>query len=159
MKPKKISKTSKKELTPIAKEVLRICNTGAKFTERFNLDYCVEKYQNYKTVKDALLSKKVKITDLVLCYDKNLLILWIRAWLTNLSAYMNFEITEMQSRKTAIFILEDCYMLNIVELTLLFKRIMKGYYGQFFGKFNGQIILHACKEYRKERGQILSKIS
>ena len=112
---------------------------------------------NNDRVAGALFSGKIKICELSLCYGEQLIITWLRAWLVTLSNYMDFEINESQSKKTAIFILEECYMLNLAELSLLFKRIMKGHYGYFFNKFNGQIIIQACRDYRKERGLILSK--
>jgi hypothetical protein len=148
---------SKKTLTDTVKEILKYFDTGKKFTEQFNLDYCLQKYLQYKTVADALYSGKIKISELSVSYGEELIITWLRAWLVTLSNYMDFEINESQSKKTAMFILEECYMLNLAELSLLFKRIMKGHYGHFFNKFNGQIIMHACREYRKERGLILSR--
>jgi len=72
---------------------------------------------------------------------------------------MGFEITDQQARETAQYIFEEVGMLNIAEITLLFKRIKKGKYGDFYGRFNGQLILKACREYRKERGNILTKMS
>jgi len=139
--------------------MLRHFDTGKKFSEQFNLDYCLQRYLEYKTPVEALFSEKIKISELSICYGEQLIITWLRAWLVTLSNYMDFEINESQSRKTAMFILEECYMLNLAELSLLFKKIMKGHYGQFFNKFNGQIIIQACREYRKERGLILSRQS
>lgn len=130
--------------------------TGIDFGKTFNLDYCMEKYVNIKTVEDALKSKKIKLRELSFAYGEQVIIGWIQAWLINLSGYMNFSITEQQAKTTAVFILEDCYMFNLAEFTLLFRKIGRGNYGQFFGQFNGQIIMAACKEYRNQRGKILS---
>lgn len=117
----------------------------------------MEKYVSYKTIEDALLSKKIKLRVLSVAYGEQVILAWIQAWLINLSSYMNFSITEQQSKTTAMFILEDCYMLNIVEFTLLFRKLGRGYYGEFYGKFNGQIIMNACREYRNNRGKVLSQ--
>ena len=129
------------------------------FVNTFNLDYCMEKYINIKTIEDALKSGKVKIRELTPIYTEKAIVSWIQAWLINLSSYMNFSITEQQAKTTAMFILEDCYMFNLAEFTLLFRKINRGNYGQFYGQFNGQIIMAACKEYRNQRGKILSGLT
>jgi hypothetical protein len=131
--------------------------TGRDFSSQFNLDFCLEQYSGYRTPGAALQSGKIKIRELVDCYGDRLIIAWLKAWLVNLSHYMDFDINTSQGHKTAMFILEECYMLNLAEISLLFKKIMKGNYGEFYNKFNGQIILRACREYRKERGRILSR--
>lgn len=133
--------------------------TGIEFGKKFNLDFCMEKYISVKTVEDALMGKKIKLRELSVAYGEEIIIGWIQAWLINLSRYMNFSITTQQAKTTAMFILEDCYMLNIVEFTLLFRKITRGNYGEFFGKFNGQIIMSACKQYRNQRGKILVALS
>ena len=136
--------------------MLQTFPTGIDFGKKFNLDFCMEHYINIKTIDDALMARKIKLRELSVCYGEKLIMGWIHAWLINLSSYMNFSITEQQARTTSMFILEDCYMLNIAEFTLLFRKITRGNYGQFYGQFNGQIIMNACREYRNQRGKILS---
>lgn len=124
-----------------------------------NLDTCMERYMDIKTIDQALRSNKIKLRELAAIYTEKAIAAWIQAWLVNLASYMNFPITAQQAKTTAMFILEDCYMLNIVEFTLLFKKINRGNYGEFYGKFNGQIIISACKQYRSQRGKVLVSLS
>lgn len=138
---------------------MKIYPTSIEFAKAMNLDTCMEKYIDVKTIEQALISNKIKLKELASIYTEKAIIAWIQAWLVNIASYMNFPITEQQAKTTAIFILEDCYMLNIVEFTLLFRKINRGNYGEFYGKFNGQIIISACKQYRQQRGGILSKMS
>lgn len=119
----------------------------------------MERYMPIKSTKQALLADIVKIRELSQIYGENLISLWIQAWLVTLSSYMDFEITEQQSKITSMQIIEECYMFNLAELTLVFKRIIKGYYGIFYGKFNGQSIIKSFIQYRKERGIELSKLN
>jgi hypothetical protein len=133
--------------------------TKIDFASNFNLDNCLEKYSDLKTIEQALKSGKIKLIELTSCYEEKTILFWIQAWLVSLSVYMNFSINESQAKNTAIFILEDCYMLNLAEFTLLFKKIIRGNYGVFYSKFNGQIIISACKQYIQQRGMILSKMS
>ena len=105
-----------------------------------------------------MLSDVIKISEIAQAYDEETVQLWLVAWLVNLSGVMDFSITEAQANETALFILEELYMLNVAELTLFFKRLKKGHYGIFYNKFNIQTILRAGKEYRMERGRELSKL-
>lgn len=139
--------------------MLKHFKTSIEFANAFNLDSCMEKYVEFKTVEDALKSSKIKLRELAVIYNEKSIVAWIQAWLVNLAGYMNFSITEQQAKTTAMFILEDCYMFNIVEFTLLFKKLSRGSFGEFYGKFNGQIIISACKQYREQRGKILSGLT
>lgn len=110
-----------------------------------------------KIIQVAGKSDTMKLWELAQVYGQKTVCLWIEAWLVNLSEYMDFEVSEHQTTSTSIMILEELYMLKIPEFTLFFKKLRKGNYGQFYGKFNGQIIMLAALEFRKQRGTILSK--
>ncbi len=142
-----------------ASDMLRAIPTAEQFAIQFNLDSCSERYMEYKEIQTALKSLKIKLRELSQVYGERAIVAWIQTWLISLSMYMNFEITEQQAISTATTILEECYMLNIVEFNLLFRKMKKGNYGIFYGKFNGQTIIKACIQFRKERGLILSKMS
>jgi len=105
------------------------------------------------------MSEFIKIRELAACFDDETIQLWLEAWLVNLSQHMDFEINESQAKETAIALVEDLYMLNLAEITLLFRKIRKGYYGRFYGKFDMQTILTAARQYRIERGKILAGLS
>lgn len=145
-------------LSKRATSIITYFPTGKEFAISLNIDSCALKYAEIKTTVDALKSQKIKLFELTQAYGEQNILYWIESWLVGLSLYMDFEINEQQSKTTAMFILEDCYMFNIPELTLLFNRIKKGHYGNFYGKFNGQIIMDSCVAYRNERGLILSKL-
>lgn len=130
-----------------------------KFLEQFNLDFCAEKYSEYKTLEEALCSEKIKIRLLAKIYGDETVVTWMQSWLINISKYMDFTISDDQARKTAMFLAEELYMLNLAEITLFFKKLLKGVYGEFFGKFNGQIIMSGAMRYRQERGRIVSNMS
>ena len=129
------------------------------FAQNFNMNSCEERYIGIKTNLDGLQSKTIKLRELSDCYGDENICNWIAAWLISVSAYMNFEISSQQAKSTSMMILEELYMLNIAEYTLFFKQLRKGIFGIFYGKFNGQTILVACKEFRKNRGKILSNLS
>lgn len=111
-----------------------------------------------RTVKDALLSGKLKLRQIAEVYDDESVSLFLETWLVQLARDMGFQISEAQARETAILLLEEIYMLNLSELTLLFKKIRKGDYGTFYGSFNMQTIVIAAKRYRQERGKEVLKL-
>lgn len=149
-------KTSGKGLSRRGEKLLKHAPNSKGFITRFNPDWCRDRYLHLKTPKEALFADVIKISEIVQAYDEETVQLWLVAWLVNLSGLMDFEINDAQANETAIFILEELYMLNVAELTLFFKRLKKGHYGVFYNKFNIQTILRAGKEYRMERGKIVS---
>ena len=156
---KKQSPALSKELSRRGKSILAQFKTGKCFAAQFNLDFCLSRYSTIQTITQGLSADLIKLGELNLAYGDKITALWIESWLVNIASYMDFSISSKQASSTAMFIKEECYMLNIGELTLLFKRIFKGKYGQFYGKFNGQTIIGACVEFRNERGKIISKMS
>lgn len=137
--------------------MLEVIPDSKKFLVEFNFQSCDRRYESIKTLEDAYLSDKIKIRELANCYSEETVILWIETWLTYLSKLMDFKISPEQSNMTSRFIIEELYMLNIAEITMFFRRLIKGKYGEFYGKFNPQKILVSAMEYRKERGKIVVK--
>ncbi len=133
--------------------------TAECFATAMNLDACLERYSTQRTPIEALRSGKIKLRELTVIYGSRPVVGWISTWLIALSSMMDFEITDQQRKTTAAILSEDLYMLNLVEITLLFKRLFKGVYGVFYGKFNMQTILIAAREYRQERGKLVQKLS
>lgn len=141
------------------KAVLNAFNTASEFAVEMNIDNCLLKYSEYNTEKLALQSGKIKIRELAEIYTEEKIIAWISTWLITISSHMDFDIQEQQIKTTSIFLLEEIYMLNLAEFTLFFKKLRKGLYGIFYGKFNIQTVVLAAIEYRKERGRILSALT
>ncbi|KJF44066.1 hypothetical protein LH29_00560 [Draconibacterium sediminis] len=140
-------------------ELQKVCSTGKDFLKQFNFDYCADRYRILNTQKAALVSKMINLRELTNVYNQETPRLLLSLWLTQLCLFMGFEAIEIQLRQTSEYMYEEIGMLNLAELTLLFHRIREGFYGEFYGKFNPQIVLRACREYRKERGCIISKMS
>ena len=159
LKQREQSRTSLPKLNKRSADLVKRVPTGELFLTQFNPDYCSNRYQDFKTSELALKTGLVKLREIAQAYHSNTPVIMLKLWLVNLSKFMDFDITDQQARETGQYIYEEVNMFNLAEITLLFKRIKKGFYGAFYGKFNGQIILKACREYRKERGNILSGLS
>lgn len=146
------------KLTRRSVELQKAFAAGKDFLVQFNYDYCADRYEKYNTPKLALMSGMVKLNEVSKVYNRKTPIIMLKLWLVNLSLFMGFDLPDQQARETGQYIYEEVNMLNLAEITLLFRRIKKGHYGEFYGKFNGQIVLRACREYRSERGRILAKL-
>lgn len=155
----KPGKLPSKQCKTRVNELKTFCNSGVKFIEQFNFDFCASRYREFKTQKSALLSKKINLREVAATYNTKTPEALLSLWLTNLCIYMDFSIMQVQISPTAKYMVEEIGMLNMAELTLLFHRIREGFYGEFYGKFNPQIVLRACREYRQERGRIISKMN
>lgn len=130
-----------------------------RFLVEFNLESCTKLYDSAKTPLAALRTKKLNLREIGEIYNQEIPKLLIEGWLITLGDIMDFDVSSLQARQTAQFVFEETKMLNLAELTLLFKRIQTGFYGPFYGKFNPQIICIDCREYRKERGAIISRLT
>ncbi|MCY1719114.1 hypothetical protein OU798_02085 [Prolixibacteraceae bacterium Z1-6] len=111
-----------------------------------------------KTPKDALLKNVIKVREITACYGANTVQTWLMAWLVVLANKLDLSITVSQAEETALYLIEELYMLNIAELTLFFTKLVKGDYGSFYNKFNLHTIIQGAKKYRKSRGLILRKL-
>lgn len=124
-----------------------------------NFESCLSRYSGYNTQHLALLSGMVKLREIANTYNQQTPILLIEAWLFQLTKFMGWEVEDCQIRQTALFLYEDNSFWNLPELTLFFKKLSKGQYGMFYGKFDGLKICSAAREYRFQRGMIISKMT
>ena len=145
---------SKTDLSKRSEAVLSRFEDAKSFAVQFNLDECVRKYLSVKTNSDGIKANTIKLRELSECYGDDNIANWIAAWLVSLASKMDFQVSIEQARTTSYLILEELYMINISEFTLLFKRLIKGDYGIFYGKFNMQTIIRACKQFRMQRGEV-----
>lgn len=133
-------------------------DTPEKFISQFNYEFCKDRYLPFRTQKAALFNNTIKIRELADCYDDETVQLWIEAWLYSLAMHMDFELSDSQAKETAQNLLEEIFMLNLTEITLFFRKLRNGYYGVFYNKFNMQTIMIAAREYRDERGKVVSSL-
>ena len=59
-----------------------------------------------------------------------------------------------QIRLAAVLICEEFYMLKMSDLTLLFKRIISGQYGEFYERLSIDKVLTFFRNYLEERFEI-----
>lgn len=139
--------------------MLALCENPKIFLEKFNPDFCFDRYEHLNKVETALISGMLRISDIQFAYGKETSIDLIRAWLMNLSVYFGLDSDENVIKDIAKQLYSEIFMLNLAEFTLFFSRLKKGYYGLMYGRFDGLMICNSAREYRQQRGLILSKLS
>lgn len=140
------------------KVILQHCPTPKDLLAKFNHESLERKYEKIHTVGDAYETGYFKLNELKKIYSDGTPHLLIETWLIQLTLFFDLPLNKDQIRELAFLIYDDMHFLNIAEMTLLFTRIKKGYYGKFFGRIDPSEILSWCREYRRERGQYVSKL-
>ena len=100
----------------------------------------------------------IKLSELRSAYDNETPIDLIRAWLINTAMYVRIEIDTPLIKDIARELYKEIFMFNMAEFTLFFSKLKRGHYGTLYGRFDGMMICNAAIQYRKERGQILSRL-
>lgn len=85
----------------------------------------------------------------------------IMMWLVYLNAMLNLNkpMSEEQIEMCAEEIINEFYALKISDLTLLFKRIIAGSYGEFFESISTAKLLSYFRDYFNERCEFAEKES
>lgn len=80
----------------------------------------------------------------------------LMVWLVYLNAMLNLNkpMTEDQIEMCAEEIVNEFYALKVSDITLLFKRIMSGAYGEFYESLSAQKVLSYFRLYFEERCEI-----
>ena len=82
---------------------------------------------------------------------------FVMLWLVYLNEMLNLNkpMTENQIRLCAAQLLAEYGYLKVSELTLIFKRILSGEYGEFYERIGIDKLLTFFREYDKERFQFI----
>ena len=124
----------------------------------FNHTALERKYSDIRTIGNAYDTGYIKLNELAVIYGRETPVMLIESWIMQLSLFLDIEIDADRIKETAWLIYDDNHFLNIAELTLLFTRIKKGYFGEFYNRIDPSSLLSWCREYRKERGMYVSKL-
>lgn len=144
--------------SPRDMKILKHFPTQKDFVVHMNHVALEKKYNRIKTVEDAFDSNYIKLSELKIVYTEEAPLMLIESWIMQLALFLVLPVEKEQVREIAWLIYDDNHFLNMAEMTLLFTRIKKGHYGQFFGRIDPAEILRWCRDYRRERGHYVSRI-
>ena len=86
-------------------------------------------------------------------HNEDSVIMMLVAWISNLQRFLNVsaKMDAAQMYETCRMILDDFWALNCADVNLVMSRAKRGFYGQLFGRIDGQIIYLWFAEYFEER--------
>ena len=124
--------------------------------DTYSPNQCLLKLNDIISVEDAINSDMHSIGSIQREESKKFTRGLIIAWLVYLNKMLNLNksMSEGQIKLAASLICEDFYMLKISDLTLMFRRIISGQYGEFFERLSIDKILTFFRKYREERFEI-----
>lgn len=119
---------------------------------------CQQHAHKLRTVKDALTKPSKTVGELKRQYGRSWTVSYLMAWLVDLNDFANVKqpMSDAQIEFTANEMLN--YSLKITDLTLFFKQIKSGKYGQYYENLGSDKILGWLEDYFNERCEVATTI-
>ncbi|CAA0193344.1 hypothetical protein [Tenacibaculum maritimum] len=119
----------------------------------YSLDNCLRVYKNLVIIDDCFKSKSPSLAAIKREKGESFTEGFMAAWLINLNEILNLNkpMSELQIILCVSEILNNYSSLKIADLTLLFKRIMSGEFGEFYESISIPKVLTFFKLYNEER--------
>jgi len=111
--------------------------------------------------KAFLQENSLSLNQFAQAYSKDKCYLVIELWLYDLNDYAGLKnkMSPEQVRQVAILFFSEAYMLNFTEMALLFNRIKKGYYGDFYGVVDPIKFMGFLNQFKIERREAIERIN
>ena len=108
------------------------------------------------SVSDAMNSKSQSLGKIQREHSREFSEGIIKMWLLYLNKILNLNkpMSDEQIKLAAVLICEEFYMLKMSDLSLLFKRIISGQYGEFYERLSIDKVLTFFRNYLEERFEI-----
>ena len=123
---------------------------------RYNPSNCMAHAGKLVSVTDAINSPSHSLGKIQREQSKKFTEGLVLVWLMYLNEILNLNkpMSEEQMKLAAVLICEEFYMLKMSDLTLLFKRIISGQYGDFYERISINKVLTFFRNYLEERFEI-----
>ena len=110
-------------------------------------------YKHVKTLKTAYSDKSDSLAVINKKVGKETSLLILETWIVNLNDFLNIsrKMTPEQIKETADMIYDEFYYLKISDISLIFKRIKTGFYGEFYESIDWMKFLKMFADYSQER--------
>jgi len=133
--------------------LVKVCPTIGEFCLKRNPIETFKKYRHIKTALEAIESNAYTLVEIKKAYNQNSVELYIEIWLENLNDSVNFrrKMEPFQISEIAYFIYDDFFYFNIAELNLIFLKIKKGEFGEFYEGIDCTKIMECFRKYNMER--------
>ena len=123
---------------------------------RYNPSNCMAHAGKLVSVNDAINSPSHSLGKIQREQSKKFTEGLVLIWLMYLNEILNLNkpMSEEQMKLASTLICEEFYMLKMADLTLLFKRIISGQYGEFYERLSIDKVLTFFRNYLEERFEI-----
>ena len=123
---------------------------------RYNPSNCMAHAGKLVSVNDAINSPSHSLGKIQREQSKKFTEGLVLIWLMYLNEILNLNkpMSEEQMKLASTLICEEFYMLKMADLTLLFKRIISGQYGEFYERLSIDKVLPFFRNYLEERFEI-----
>lgn len=125
--------------------------------DQFVASYCPKScllvFSKINTTELCIASKLPSLAILKKAYGNDFTLAYLELWLDNLNDFLNVKrkLTPSQMQEIAIFIYQDYYYFKLTDINLVFSKIKKGEYGQFYETLDGPKIIAAFEKYAADR--------
>ena len=121
--------------------------------EKFHPNNCMTYSGKLATIEDAVNSKAPSIASFQREQGRKFTEGLVTVWLMYLNNILNLNkpMSGDQINLCSSMVVEEFYMLKVSDLTLLFKRIISGQYGEFYERLSIDKILTFFRTYLEER--------
>lgn len=121
--------------------------------EKYHPKNCLTTFKKVSTIDDAINTSTPSIGLLQRAKGKEFSEVLITFWLVYLNNILNLNkpMSEDQIRLCSSMIVEEYYMLKISDITLIFKRIISGQYGEFYERLSIDKVMIFFRTYLAER--------
>jgi hypothetical protein len=129
--------------------------------EKYSPKNCMLYSGKVKTIEQAMSSNAPSVASFQREHGRQFTEGLITFWLLYLNKVLNLNkpMSEEQINLCSGMVVEEFYMLKVSDLTLLFKRIISGQYGEFYERLSIDKILTFFRTYLEERYTLAGEAS
>ena len=135
--------------------------SNEKFLEAYSLNNCLMRSVTIKGVSDALSRNTLSLVDIKKGKGQAFLRSYITLWLIDLNELLNLKnpLSEAQIILCTEQIITDYSFLKLSELSLIFKRIVSGEFGELYERISMPKLMSIFRKYEQERTEVVTSES
>ena len=131
--------------------------SNEKFLEAYSPNNCLMRSVTLKGVSDAVSRKTVSLVEIKKDRGQAFLRSYIALWLIELNELLNLKnpLSEAQIKLCTEQIITDYSFLKLSELSLIFKRIVSGEFGELYERISMPKLMTIFRKYEQERTEVV----
>ena len=131
------------------------------FSTTYNPSTFLRDFKHVNTVADALKIDAPSIAKAKKVCGANKIEAYLKLWFIRLNASLDLRkpLTELQIDDCAMLLVDNFYSLNMVDVSLVMKRAIMGYYGELYDSLGTNKIMKWFRDYFDEKCEVAAIIS